>query len=102
MAGIPNGRCFPSGLGMHGQWLIRSTFQLLRQFVQPSLYSVRLDVLEPLAIHSCRSAVGFAAFVGVGQNVFPIHLVVQRIEAKAGRFLRFRVQRRLLNTCGGC
>jgi hypothetical protein len=56
--------------------------------VPPSLYSVRLDVLEPLAIHSCRSAVGFAAFIGESQNVLPVHLVVQRIEAKAGRFLR--------------
>src|SRR4029077_14667300 len=87
----------------HGQWLIRSTLQLLRQFVQPSLDSVRFDVLEPLTIHSCCSTVGFAALIGVGQNVPPVHLVVQGIETKAGRFLRFRVQRRLqlLNTCGG-
>ena len=46
----PNGRCFPSGLGMYtrrtGLWSIRSTSQLLRQFVQPSLHAVLLDVLE--------------------------------------------------------
>src|SRR5207302_2182112 len=49
------------------------------------------------------STVGFAAFVGEGQNVLPVHLVVQSVETKARRFLRFHVQRRLqlLNTCGG-
>src|SRR5216683_698585 len=53
--------------------------------------------------NSCCSTIGVAAFIGVNQNVLPIHLVVQSIEAKTGRFLRFRVQRRLqlLNTCGG-
>src|SRR5580692_1861019 len=87
----------------YGQWLISSTLQLLRQFVQPSLNSVRLDVLEPLTVHSCCSTIGVTAFIGINQNVPPIHLVVQSIETKAGRFLRFRVQRRLqlLNTCGG-
>src|SRR5438132_1737141 len=50
------------------------------------------------------STVGFAAFVGEGQSVLPVHLVVQSVETKARRFLRFHVQRRLqlLNTCGGC
>src|ERR1700730_1065193 len=101
---MPNGLCFPSGLGYvnpsYRKWLIGSTFQLLRQFVQPPFPAVRFDVLECLVIHSRGSAVGLAAFVGVGQNVFPIHLVVQRVETKVGRFLRFCVQRRLqlLNT----
>jgi len=50
------------------------------------------------------SAVGLAAFVGIGQNVFPIHLVLQRMETTVGRFLRFCVQRRLqlLNTEWSC
>ena len=73
------------------------------QFVQPPLDSVRFDVLEPLAVHSGCSTIGLAAFIGVSQNVLPVHLVIQSIETEAGRFLRFRVQRRLqlLNTCGG-
>jgi len=75
--------------------LISSALQLLCQFVQPSLYSVRLDVLERLIVHSCCSAIGFAARVGECQNVLAIHLVVYGIEAKARRFLRFVVQRRL-------
>jgi hypothetical protein len=83
--------------------LIGSLLQLLRQFVQPSHLAVRLDVLERLAVDSCRSAIGFAAFVGESQNVLAVHLVIQRIEAKVGRFLRFIVQRRLqlLNTFWG-
>jgi len=67
----------------------------LRQFVQPSLSSIRLDVLEGLAVDSCCSAIGLAAFIGEGQNIFPVHLVVQRVETNVGRFLRFGVQRRL-------
>jgi Ca-activated chloride channel homolog len=39
---------------------------------------------------SC-SAVGFRALVGERQHVPPVHLVVQRIEAKIRRFLRFVV-----------
>src|SRR5437868_2117994 len=99
IAGTPNGRCFPSGLGMYtrrtGSGWIGSLLQLLRQFVQPSLFSVRLDVLERLAVDSRRSAIGFAAFIGESQNVLSVPLVIQRIEAKVGRFLRFIVQRRL-------
>jgi hypothetical protein len=72
-----------------GHWLIGSAFQLLRQFVQPSLSSIRLDVLEGLAVDSCCSALGFAAFIGECQDIFPVHLVVQRVETKVGRFLRF-------------
>src|SRR5215469_4856913 len=47
-----------------------------------AFHSIRRDVLEGLAVHSCCSAVGFAAFVGKGQNVFSIHLVVQSVETK--------------------
>ena len=51
----------------------------------------------------CLASEFFAAVIGVGQNVLPVHLVVHSIETKVGRFLRFRVQRRLQlrNTCGG-
>src|ERR1700686_5294663 len=37
---------------------IRLAFQFLRQFVEPSLYPVRLDVLECLAVYSRCAAVG--------------------------------------------
>jgi hypothetical protein len=63
----------------------------LRQFVQPALLSIRLDILEPLVVDPRRAAVGLAAEIGMSQNVLPIHLVVQSVEAKTGRFLRFCV-----------
>ena len=53
---VPLRPLFPVRFGYvhppHGQWLIGSAFQLLRQFVQPSLSSIRLDVLEGLAVDS--------------------------------------------------
>ena len=56
--------------------------------------TVLFDVLESLFVHSRRSAVGFAAFVGIGQNILSIDLVIPRMETKLGRFLRFCLQRR--------
>src|SRR5215831_4085075 len=46
--------------------LIGSTSQLFRQFVQPTLPAVFLDVLESLLIHSRGAAIEFAAHVGEG------------------------------------
>ena len=43
--------------------------QFLRQFVQPPLQPVRLDVLERLAVDPRRAAVGTAAGVGEFQHV---------------------------------
>ncbi len=88
----------------HGLRLIGSTFQLLRQFIQPSFPAVLFDVFESLVVYSRSSTIGLAAFVGIGQNVLPTHLVVHGIETKAGRFLRFCVQRylQLLNTRWSC
>ena len=58
---------------------------------QPSLYSVRVDVGEVLAIHPRRPSVRAALSIGMRQNVFAVHLVVQGIEAKVSFTLRFRV-----------
>src|SRR6516164_10645483 len=80
-SGYPQRPLFPVRLGYvyppYREWLIGSAFQLFRQLIQPSLSSVRLDVLECLAVHSCCTAIGFAAFVGEGQDILSIHLVVQ-------------------------
>src|SRR6202043_1533287 len=88
----------------YGLRSIRSSFQLLRQFVQPLLRPVLFDVLERLAVYSCCSAIRFATFIGECHHVFSVHLVVQSIEAEIGRSLRFVVQRRLqlLNTQWSC
>ena len=66
---------FPIRLGYvhppHGLWSIGSTLQLLRQFVEPSLRAILLDVLKRLVVYSWCSAIGFAAFVGKLQHIRP-------------------------------
>ena len=79
----------------HRTRLIRSHPQFGRQFVQPTVAAVRLDVLEGLSIHSRRTVVGTTKQVGELQDVSSVHLVVQPIEPITGRFLRFGMQRRL-------
>jgi hypothetical protein len=44
-----------------------------------------------MTLGSRCSAVGFATFAGICQNVLPVHLVIHRVETKVGRFLRFCV-----------
>jgi len=72
-----------------------SLSQFFRQFAQPAFDTVRLNVLELLAVHAFGAAVGTAALVGVVQHVRAIHLVVQRMEPLAWRCLGFGMQRRL-------
>jgi hypothetical protein len=79
----------------HGLGSVRLGFQVRRQFVQPPVPSVRLDVLERLVIDPRRAAVAPAAGVGESQDVAAVHLVVQGIESIAGRSLRFGMQRLL-------
>src|SRR4051794_9704147 len=79
----------------HGARSIRSHPQFGRQFVQPPLAAIRLDVPESLAVDTRRTVVGTAAQVGELQDVSSVHLVVQPVEPITGRFLRFGMQRRL-------
>ena len=71
-----------------------------RQFAEPPLHPVRLDVREVLTVHPRCALVGPALSVGMRQDVLAADLVVQGVEAIAGFCLRFCVQRRLqfLNT----
>src|SRR5437588_8309188 len=62
-----------------------------RQFSQPSLDPVCLDVREVLAIDPRRALVRAALGIGMRQNVVAADLVVQSVEAIAGLCLRFRV-----------
>src|SRR5690348_4873989 len=71
----------------------RSSF--LDLTARPLLQPVLFDVLKCLAVYACCSAIRFATFIGKCHHVFSVHLVVQSIEAKVGRSLRFVVQRRL-------
>src|SRR3954469_7055142 len=79
----------------YGMRSIRSLSQFGRQFVQPAVAAVRLNVLEGLAVDSRCTVVGPAAQVGEFQDVSSVHLVVQPVEPITGRFLRFGMQRRL-------
>src|SRR4051794_39458457 len=73
---------------------IRSLLQFGRQFVEPSVAPIRLDVVEGLAVHPRGAVVGAAAQVGELQDVPSIHLVVQPVEPIPRRSLRFGMQRR--------
>jgi hypothetical protein len=74
---------------------IRSVPELFRQFVQPLVSSVRLDVRETLAVDTRRTVVLTTADECPLQDVSTIQLVVQRVEPVVRRVLRFGVQRRL-------
>src|SRR5665213_1215812 len=80
--------------------LVRLFLQLLRQFPEPSVQPIRFNVFEPFLVNPRRAAIGFAAVMGVPENVLSMHFVVQRIESKARVPLRFGMERRLqlLNT----
>src|SRR5262250_592774 len=62
-----------------------------RQFSQPPLDPVCLDVRKILAVDTRRALVGAALGIGMRQNVAAADLVVQSVEAIAGFRLRFRV-----------
>src|SRR6516225_5328080 len=60
-----------------------------RQFSQPPLDPIGLDVRKILAVSSRRAPVGAALGIGMRQNVVAADLVVKGIEAIAGFCLRF-------------
>jgi hypothetical protein len=62
-----------------------------RQFGQPPLHPIRLDVRKVLAVHPRGALVRAALGIGMRQDILPVNLVVQRVEAIPGFRLRFRV-----------
>jgi hypothetical protein len=76
---------------LHRLRSIPLTPEVFRQFSKPSIHPIRFDVLEPLTIHSFRAAIRAARGIGVRQHVSSVHLVIQRVEPKAGSFLRFHL-----------
>jgi hypothetical protein len=62
-----------------------------RQFSQPPLDPICLDVRKILAVDPRRALIGAALGIGMRQNVVAADLVVQSVEAIAGFRLRFRV-----------
>ena len=62
-----------------------------RQFAEPPLGPISLDLRKILAVDPRRALVGAALGIGMRQNVVAADLVVQGVEAIAGLRLRFRV-----------
>src|ERR1035437_7135205 len=76
----------------HRLWLIRLMAQFLPDAGQPLPQSPRFDFREALSIHPRRSLVGARQFVGMAQNVFPVNLVVEHVEAVSRLVLRLAIQ----------
>ncbi len=74
---------------------VRLGAQRLLHCGQPPLYPGRLDVRERHPVHAGRAPLLLAEGVGMGQDVPPVHLVVQEVEAVGRRLLGLGVQRLL-------
>jgi hypothetical protein len=72
-------------------WSVSLLPERKRQFSQPPLDPIRLDVRKILAIDPRRALVRAALGIGVRQNVCAADLVVQSVKAIAGLRLSFRV-----------
>jgi hypothetical protein len=67
----------------------------LRQFPQPPLDAIGLNIVELLTLDSDCPAILATASVGELQDICSIDLVIQQVKAIVGRLLRFRMQRLL-------
>lgn len=72
--------------------LIRLLFQGFRQFVQPPVLAIRLDIRETYPVHPCDACIGLAVPIGVFEDIAAVQLVVESVEAVAGRRFRFIAQ----------
>jgi len=79
----------------HRTGTIRLRPEFFRQFAQPLLHAIEFDVRERLAVDARRAAIPEAGLRRDPQHVVAVQLVVQCVEAKRGRSLRFGMQRRL-------
>jgi len=68
--------------------LVRLCAKLLPDAVQPLLQPQRLDSPEGLPIYAWRALIGLRQCIGVGQNVLPVHLVVEQVETVVRLALR--------------
>src|SRR5712691_9575956 len=76
----------------HRLWLIRLGAKVFPDAAQPFFQPLRFDSPEALSIHARRALIGLCQCVGMGQKVFPVHLVVEQIETVVRFFLRLLVQ----------
>src|SRR5579875_3367229 len=66
--------------------------EFVPEFRQPLPPPLRFDLLEALPIDARRAFVGFRQFIGMGQNVFAVNLVVKEVEAIFRFVLRLAIQ----------
>jgi len=92
---MPSGLSLPLAFGINTRLIGSGRSGLLperkRQFGQPPLDPISLDIRKILAVDPRRALVGTALGIGMRQNVLAADLVVQSVEAIAGFRLRFRV-----------
>ena len=72
-------------------WSVALLLERKCQFAKPSLDPVFLDLREVLTVHARCALVRAALSIGMRQDVFPVNLVVQGVEAIPSFTLRFRV-----------
>ena len=70
---------------------IRLPAEFVRQFTEPPLFPVCLDVRKFLTVDPRCTFVGFAPLIGVGQHVLAVQLVIQKIEPIVRCLLSFRL-----------
>jgi len=76
----------------HRLWSICLVVQFLPESVQPPPLPLRFDVLEAFPIHTGCALIGFRQRPCAEQNVFPVHLIVELIEAESRLVLRLSIQ----------
>src|SRR5262249_8995892 len=71
---------------------IRLRDQFLAQACKPLLQTRCFDRREGYSVHSRRSRIGAGQRIGMAQDVFPVNLVVEQVEAEGRLRLRLTVQ----------
>ena len=86
---VPNGRDSEGALTAAGLrdhypsyrlWTVGLVHQFLPKLGQPTIYPVRLDVIEPDTIDASSAGIGFRLPICLSQGLRPAHFVVQRVE----------------------
>ncbi len=76
----------------HRRGPIRHRGEVLTQSLEPRLHSRPLDVVERHPVNARRPVVATGQSIGVGEDVRPTDLVVQKIEAELGLRLRLHIK----------
>ena len=78
----------------HRSQHVRSVLQVPRQFPEPPLHPVCVDIAEALPVRPGLATVAACQPPGSREKVLPPNLVVQCMKATSAFFLRFRMQKR--------